>query len=111
MDNYGIQHSGRGDINNSGAVGPGATVNFNHTPPPETSSTDVGVITVLSEELTAVVEVLRRGIGYRQHSDAAGRVVHEALVPLNSTGDIRVAALQTTDRGQRPAGHAFEYLR
>lgn len=117
MANYGISHSGHGNISNPGAVGQNATV-INHVSPrsdpdPDDQAVDqadIGVITVLSEELRAVVDVLVRGREYERKTDRAGRVRHESLMPVDG-GHLRVVAVQTTGPGQRPAALAFEHLR
>jgi adenosylhomocysteine nucleosidase len=71
---------------------------------------DVGILTVIEEEMTAVVEVLRSMRGYETHRlGADGPLVHEALLPVGGDA-IRLAATQTLDRGIRTSGLAFDRL-
>jgi adenosylhomocysteine nucleosidase len=104
MHNYGIVHTGTGDIDAAGAV-------FDNSrrsgPRPRPSgSVDVGIITVLGVEMYAVVQILRRHADYRVREDSSGVHLHAATV-----AGVRVAALQTVSPGQRSAGNAVHSLR
>ena len=66
---------------------------------------DVGVLTVLTEELRAVVGVLQR-----QHDFAHRPIVGGAEVFTATVGGLRVVATQTTDRGNRSAAIAFDQM-
>lgn len=70
---------------------------------------DVGILTVLTEELTAVVDTLQRHRGYRSVQLSGGVQAHVADVPADG-GDLHVAALQTLDRGPRSAVVAYHRL-
>lgn len=73
------------------------------------STVDVGVLTVLREETYAIVEALRATAGYRKTEMAAGQRIHEAAL-VHGDRTIRIAAMQTTDRGQSSAALAFNEL-
>lgn len=70
---------------------------------------DVGILTVLTEELRAVVNVLRRQPGYRTDSLRDGTQVHRAEVPGDG-GPVRVAATQTLEPGPQSAAAAYRRL-
>jgi adenosylhomocysteine nucleosidase len=70
---------------------------------------DVGVLTVLTEELSAVVEVLRRHQNYRSFQLPQGAQAHAAEVPAEG-GTLRVVVTQTLDRGPRSAAVAYDRL-
>jgi adenosylhomocysteine nucleosidase len=70
----------------------------------------VGVITVLAEETNAMIEMLKGHRGYARHDLPAHVRVHEALLD-GLRGPVRLALLQTADRGQQPSASAFHYLR
>jgi adenosylhomocysteine nucleosidase len=71
---------------------------------------DVGVLTVLSVEMRAVVDVLRRGGGYRTAAVPGGAQVHEAQFGTPD-GPLRVVAAQTLDPGPRSAALGYVQLR
>ncbi|MEV6525803.1 5'-methylthioadenosine/S-adenosylhomocysteine nucleosidase [Longispora sp. NPDC051575] len=111
-NNYGIQNTGPGILRVvESAVGQSAVIH-NYRPFAE-SATDlsrsgdgsIGILTILSEEMRAVLSVLRTGSGYRQQSNADGTVFHEAWL-----GSVRLVATQTLDRGQRSATLACQRL-
>ncbi|MDQ3154575.1 MAG: hypothetical protein M3R63_23575 [Actinomycetota bacterium] len=95
-ENSGVMNTGTGTINISGsAIGDRATAN-NGSPPladresprvPRTA--DVGVLTILSEEMRAVIEILRRSKNYRQQEEQTGLLFHRATVH-----GVRVVAMQ-----------------
>jgi adenosylhomocysteine nucleosidase len=118
MSNKGVQHTGSGSINAENmAVGEHAAVHVGGWPGGNEAAedaerrrrADVGVITVLSEETSALVAALRvtGRVSVRVHED--GSRCHEAEV--NADGRrLRVVATQAADRGQRPAVLAFQRL-
>jgi adenosylhomocysteine nucleosidase len=71
---------------------------------------DVGILTVLTEELVAVVEQLERYRNYQSVQLPGGVQAHVAEVPADDGRALRVAAMQTLDRGPRSATVAFERL-
>jgi adenosylhomocysteine nucleosidase len=71
---------------------------------------DVGVLTVLAQELSAVVEVLRRHPGYRSEQLPGGPQVHRAIIDAEG-GDLRVVAMQTLESGSRSATVAYQRMR
>ncbi|MBO4209933.1 5'-methylthioadenosine/S-adenosylhomocysteine nucleosidase family protein [Micromonospora echinofusca] len=111
--NIGAWNSGPGTINVGGhAVGmhrpaPAAAAGASAgTPPPA----DIGILTVLPVETSAVVEVLRRACAYRTGQLPGGAQVHQAHVPTDE-GQLRVVAMQTLNPGQRSATVAYQQLR
>jgi adenosylhomocysteine nucleosidase len=70
---------------------------------------DVGVLTVLTEELDAVVNRLRRHAGYRSTQLPSGSQAHSADVS-GEAGVLHVVAMQTLDRGPRSAAMAYHRL-
>ncbi len=109
----GVVNSGSGTVNVSGGTAIGRQVN--HGPeaagsPPPGRRADVGVLTVLTEELRAVVGVLERAGGYRTWQLYGGVQVHEATVD-GEGGPVRVVAMQTLDPGPRSAALAYQALR
>jgi adenosylhomocysteine nucleosidase len=71
---------------------------------------DVGILTVLSEELRAVVEVLRTHRDYRTGSLPGGPQIHQAEV-MAEGGALRVVAMQTLEPGPHSAAAAYHRLR
>lgn len=118
MPNNGIQNTGSGVIHVSGsAVGERATVHAAGTSRREEDATgnpadwraDVGVITVLSEETSALTAALSAAgsIRSRVHDDRSH--CSEAHVGIAGR-TFRVAATQTATPGQRSAVNAFQRL-
>lgn len=70
---------------------------------------DVGVLTVITEELAAVVDVLEHHRDYRSFQVSGGVQAYTAEVPAEG-GNLRVAAMQTLDRGPRSAAVAYDRL-
>ena len=110
--NYGVINSGSGttNITNSGI---GQNVTVRNTAPAQgraAISTEIGVITVLSEETAAMAELLRQGFGYRQSTEPDGTVLHEAMLET-SLRPIRTVLLQSLGQGQRSAIVAYQGLR
>jgi adenosylhomocysteine nucleosidase len=72
-------------------------------------SCDIGVITVVSEETSAMTGMLRRAGRYRKRSGPGGLVFHEAEISIPGQ-TLRVAALQALEQGQQSAANAFHHL-
>jgi adenosylhomocysteine nucleosidase len=70
----------------------------------------IGVITVLSEETSAVAVMMARCGQYRKQTLPGGLRFHEACIG-SSGRQLNVVATQALDRGQRSAVIAFEQLR
>ncbi|MDQ7904437.1 hypothetical protein RB614_07855 [Phytohabitans sp. ZYX-F-186] len=108
--NIGIGHFGRGDQIFNGPVTGQSFGRDEERRSEERRRADVGVLTVIEEEMVAVAEVLRSMHGYRtRRLDNDGPLVHEARFPAGGD-EIRLAAMQTLDRGPRTSGLAFERL-
>ena len=118
MSNRGVQNTGSGSINiGHGATGDHATVYVGKWPHTDEMAggadrprrADVGVITVLSEETSAVASALQvtGTVNIRVHED--GSPCHEAEVSAN-VRRFRVVATQAADRGPRSAALAFQRL-
>lgn len=71
---------------------------------------DIGIVTVLSQELRAVVDVLRQSGTYRNGQLYGGVEIHEADLPVQG-GLLRSVAMQSLDRGPRSAVLAYQFLR
>lgn len=93
-------------INNSFNDAGAATAS---TPAEETTSLDVGVLTVLAQETLAMVEVFQRARNYRRERRELG-VVHLASF-ATADGALDAVLMQTLDRGQRSATAAYANLR
>jgi adenosylhomocysteine nucleosidase len=105
-----INMSGPAADNSPGSRGAWAEEAASRSGPPGTTRCDVGVITVLSEETSAVTTVLSAAGSCRYRIRSDGLRFCEADV--NRQGqNVTVAAMQTLDRGQRAAALAFEQLR
>jgi adenosylhomocysteine nucleosidase len=74
-----------------------------------TRRADIGILTVLTEELRAVVDTLHNHIGYRTEQQPGGWQTFHAKVAADDR-DLRVVATQTLDRGPRSAAVAFDRL-
>lgn len=103
-----------GGVVNVGGHSVGTVNQYGRTPHRRRRTTpsrrvDVGILTVLTEELQAVVEVLRRYRNYRSEQLFGGSQAHLAEVSAEG-GDLRVVAVQTLDRGPRSAAVAFDHL-
>jgi nucleoside phosphorylase len=118
-ENSGVQNTGSGTINIQGsAIGNRAKV-YNRTVPrpgagrPSSAMDyrcDVGVITILSEETRAVVDVLSAAGRCRKNAESSdGLRFHEAEVDVEGK-HIRVVATQSLSPGQQPAVMAFQHL-
>jgi len=71
---------------------------------------DVGVLTVLTEEMRAVLQRLRRYPDLRPVPLAGGADAYVVTVPAHG-GELRVAVLQTLEPGSRSAIEAYHRLR
>ncbi|MGI5244374.1 hypothetical protein [Dactylosporangium sp. CA-139066] len=111
--NYGIYSTG-GTVNVGGDVAGTMhkTVRPDPVPGPVRAGrrADVGILTVLTEELVAVVEMLQRHDAYRAVRLAGGAQAHTARIPAEG-GALTVTAMQTLDRGGRSAALAYQRLR
>jgi adenosylhomocysteine nucleosidase len=81
----------------------------NHRKPGPRHHADVGVLTVITPELAAVVEVLQSHRDYQTFQLSGGVQAYTAEVPAEG-GALRVAAMQTLDRGPRSAAVAYDRL-
>jgi adenosylhomocysteine nucleosidase len=116
--NYGIMQTGPGEINFEGVIGSGTynaapkSTSESATPARRVSgpAADIGVITILSAEMRAVVEMLEHGAGYDKDFGDDGRRFHTAILGAGKSA-VRVVATQAVDPGQRSAMMAFEHLR
>jgi adenosylhomocysteine nucleosidase len=115
VSNSGVQNTGSGTINISGsAIGPNATVT--NVPDPESRGrqgprrdrpgSDIGVITVLSEETSAVAAALESA-GHCQKQVHDGARFYEATI----NSGLKVAATQALHVGSVPASMAVDRLR
>ncbi|MGY0489144.1 phosphorylase family protein [Streptomyces sp. WG-D5] len=115
ISNHGIVNSGDNNNFNNNAIGDGAHVSPS-VPPQTTGQTgketgmatrwDVGVVTILSEELRSVVDELN----LERHREPNGLHFYRGE---HATPDmtVRVVASQTQSQGQRSAMAALENLR
>jgi adenosylhomocysteine nucleosidase len=71
---------------------------------------DVGVLTVLDQEIRAVLAVLRHLEDYREQRLRHGPLAREAWLPAAGGGRVRLAALQTLTRGTESAALAYRGL-
>ncbi|MEV4624957.1 5'-methylthioadenosine/S-adenosylhomocysteine nucleosidase [Micromonospora sp. NPDC049523] len=71
---------------------------------------DIGILTVLPEEMVAVVDVLQRMTDYTSYQMFGGAQVHEASVRTDH-GTLRTVATQTLQHGPRSAALAYRDLR
>jgi adenosylhomocysteine nucleosidase len=70
---------------------------------------DVGVLTILSQEMQAVVRVLERAQAYQTRQLYGGQQAHEARFPVPG-GGLQAVAMQALDRGPRSAVVAYQSL-
>jgi adenosylhomocysteine nucleosidase len=76
----------------------------------EKHAVDVGIIAVLDHEMRAVVGQLQRYREYRTRSLPDGARAHEARLTAHDGAELRVAALQALEQGQRSAILAYQRL-
>lgn len=77
---------------------------------PAAATTDVGVLTVLDQEIRAVTAALRHMYDYGQRRLSYGPLAHEAWLPAYDGGRVRVAAVQTLRPGTDSAALAYRGL-
>ncbi|GGM40121.1 5'-methylthioadenosine/S-adenosylhomocysteine nucleosidase [Dactylosporangium sucinum] len=111
QQNIGAYAAGGGTVNVGGnAIGQQYTHHEeSRRRPGRQQRADVGVLTVLTEELSAVVEVLQSHRNYRSFQLPQGAQAYTADVPAEG-GNLRVVATQTLDRGPRSAAVAYDRL-
>lgn len=71
---------------------------------------EIGVLTVLRQEMTAVVDVLSRIPGYRTSQLYGGAQAHEAAYRTGG-GVLRIAAMQALEPGTESAAAAYRAMR
>ncbi|WP_229072689.1 hypothetical protein [Actinoplanes sp. DH11] len=71
---------------------------------------DVGILTVLEQEMRAVVEVLRGLAGFGTAQSSGGPTVYQAHMPARHGGTVRIAAVQTLTPGTESAALAHRAL-
>jgi adenosylhomocysteine nucleosidase len=114
------------DVKNTGAIAShGGTVNVGgnavgtmnqygpsrgHAGTPGHRRADIGILTVLTEELDAVVKRLEQHHGYESVQLPGGIQAHVADIPADGGGWLRAAVIQTLDPGPRSATMAFERM-
>ncbi|WP_431904098.1 hypothetical protein [Micromonospora carbonacea] len=77
---------------------------------PAERSADVGILTVLWEEMAAVVEVLRQTPDHRVEQVYGGGTVHRATFSAEG-GPVRVVAMQALEPGTHSAALGYQQLR
>jgi adenosylhomocysteine nucleosidase len=115
--NNGVVNSGSGNVSISGsAFGHQTSVtNVDRAPAEEPIRTDgptgfdVGVITILSEETRAVVDMFKASGAYRKQSQAGGLVFHEAEIEAAGRR-LKLVATQALDQGQQSSVIAYHHL-
>jgi adenosylhomocysteine nucleosidase len=71
---------------------------------------DVGILTILDEEMRAVTAALRTMHDYRERRLRHGPLAREAWLPARGGQPVRVAAVQTLTRGTESAAVAYREL-
>jgi adenosylhomocysteine nucleosidase len=108
--NVGAYAAGGGTVNVGGdAVGSQWNLGARAPRTNRQETAGVGVLTVLAEETSAVVQVLRRHRDYWSEQLYGGQQVHGAVVNADG-GELRVVAVQTLDRGPESAAVAYGQL-
>jgi adenosylhomocysteine nucleosidase len=109
-----INNVGRGGFANFGSIGSNAVyqapVTIGGPDPAPSSRAEVGVLTVLDQEIKAVVSVLRRMHDYRERRLRHGPLAYEAWLPDRWGRPARVAAVQTREPGNDQAVLAYRGL-
>jgi adenosylhomocysteine nucleosidase len=108
--NIGALATGRGLVCTGSAVGRQWAAVAPDRPGPPRRRADVAVLTVLTEELRAVVEVLRRHRGFRSTPLPGGAQLYRAEVRALDA-DLRVVATQALEPGPHSAASAYRRLR
>lgn len=113
LENNGVISTGQGNVSISGSVfGRGNTVASTPRRPSRDRATphwDIGVITILSQETSAVIGALGRAGSCRRRTRAGGLRFYEASVPAGEQ-HAAVVATQALDQGQRSAVIAYHQL-
>jgi adenosylhomocysteine nucleosidase len=104
--NIGAFHGGTGNITINGP-GVGDQVNVHESASQQPHRADVGVLTVLTEELRAVVDVFQRAGRFATARTPGGATAYHAVFPAG----VRCVAMQTLDRGPRSAAVAYQRMR
>ena len=73
-------------------------------------STDIGVLTILDEEIRAVCSELKQMSGYTERPLRHGPLAREAWLAVPAGRRVRVAAVQTLTRGTESAALAYRGL-
>jgi adenosylhomocysteine nucleosidase len=115
--NYGVSNTGSGVINMAGtAIGDHSTVmNIEEVAIGEAPNSsnpsrfDIGVITILSEETSAVVDMFKASGAYCKRSGPAGLVFHEAEIKATERR-LKVVAIRALDQGQQSSVIAYHHL-
>lgn len=118
--NNGVQNTGSGSVTITGnsAVGTGNTVNvgaWSRTRPADRGAAvewraDIGIITVLPAEMSAVASALAEAGSVRERTHEGGFRYREADIGVGRER-IRAVLTQADAPGQRPAALAFERMR
>ncbi|GGQ85487.1 5'-methylthioadenosine/S-adenosylhomocysteine nucleosidase family protein [Couchioplanes azureus] len=112
MINGGV-HTFGGTVTNNGPVA-GRDVVWGSAPrtgpAPQRRSADIGILTILDEEIRAVQAVLRQMADYHERRLSHGPLAREAWLPGRGTPRIRVAAVQAFTRGTNSAALAYRGL-
>ena len=70
---------------------------------------DIGVITILSEETSAVVDMFKASGTYRKRGGPGGLVFHEAEIEAAGR-QLKLVATQALDQGQQSSVIAYHHL-
>jgi len=102
-------HAGRDSGDNVGSFDRSFTRGGPWPRPDEQSRADIGILTVLSEETRAMVDVFEDAFGYHKEQRDGFRVHRAAFV--TPAGRVNAVLLQTLAVGQRSAAVAYGNLR
>jgi adenosylhomocysteine nucleosidase len=78
--------------------------------PSPRGAADIGVLTILDEEIRAVTAELKRMHDYRERRLRHGPLAREARFPAGGGRSVRIAAVQTLTRGTESAALAYREL-
>ncbi|NLU79225.1 5'-methylthioadenosine/S-adenosylhomocysteine nucleosidase [Micromonospora sp. HNM0581] len=76
----------------------------------QTPPVDIAVLTVLSPEMQAMIEVFQRAADHRRPAPSDERRIHQATF-TTPHGRLSAVLMQTMDRNQRSAATAYAFLR
>lgn len=101
-----------GNVTNHGSIDIGAAAASRPEPVAAHAvrTADIGVLTILDQEIRAVQAVLQRMNDYRERRLRHGPLAREAWVPAVGGGRVRLAAVQTLTRGTDSAALACREL-